>query len=142
MKYLLRLCLVASIVLLTGCYHARVTTGEDPSNQVIDRPFVSSWIYGLVPPEPVDAAEECDGGVAIVETQLSFVNQLVGFITFGIYTPMHITVTCATGGTASLSLPEQATVPAGATEAEAAEAVQSAARVSAETKQVVAVRFE
>lgn len=140
MEYLLRLCLVASIVLLTGCYHARVTTGEEPSNQVIDEPFASSWVYGLVPPDPVDAAEECDNGVAIVETQLSFVNQLVGFVTFGIYTPMHITVTCATGGTASLQ--EQVTVPAGATEAETAKAVQKAARTSAETRQAVAVQFE
>jgi len=33
--------------------------------------------------------------VAKVETQLSFVNQLVSFLTLGIYTPMQITVTCA-----------------------------------------------
>lgn len=142
MKYLLRLCLVASLVMLTGCYHARITTGEEPSNQVIDEPFASSWIYGLVPPDPVDAAAGCDNGVAVVETQLSFVNQLVGFITFGIYTPMHITVTCATGGMASLSLPEKVTVPAGATEVETAEVVQAAARTSAETRQAVAVQFE
>lgn len=31
----------------------------------------------------------------MVETQVSFLNQLVGALTFGIYTPMHITVTCA-----------------------------------------------
>jgi hypothetical protein len=32
---------------------------------------------------------------AKVETQLSFVNQLVSFLTLGIYTPMQIEVTCA-----------------------------------------------
>lgn len=31
----------------------------------------------------------------MVETQLSFPNQLVSFLTGGIYTPMTITVTCA-----------------------------------------------
>jgi hypothetical protein len=34
-------------------------------------------------------------GVAKVETQLSFVNQLVNLLTLGIYTPMEIRVVCA-----------------------------------------------
>ncbi|QXD16354.1 Bor family protein [Rhodocaloribacter litoris] len=84
-----------ALLLLTGCYHARVTTGLTPSTEVIDIPFASAWIYGLVPPSIVDVENECENGVARVETQLSFVNQLVGAITFGIYTPMHIRVTCA-----------------------------------------------
>ena len=33
-----------------------------------------------------------------METQLSFANQLVNFITLGIYTPMEIVVTCAAAG--------------------------------------------
>lgn len=84
---------------LSGCYHATVTTGLEPSARVIDQPFATGWIYGLVPPSTVDAASECDNGVAQVETELSFVNQLVSFITFGIFTPMHIKVTCAAGST-------------------------------------------
>ena len=36
--------------------------------------------------------------MARVETKLSFLNQLVGSLTFGIYTPMEIKVTCAAGG--------------------------------------------
>jgi hypothetical protein len=40
-------------------------------------------------------AERCQNGPAEVETQHSFVNQLVGFLTLGIYTPMEIKVTCA-----------------------------------------------
>jgi hypothetical protein len=39
--------------------------------------------------------------VAKVETRHSFLNQLVGILTLGIYTPMHIKVTCAAGGSAS-----------------------------------------
>jgi hypothetical protein len=86
-----------SLLLLTGCFHARVTTGLEPSVKVIDRPFASGWIYGLVPPSTVEAEAECENGVAGVETELSFVNQLVAFLTGGIYTPMHIKVTCAAG---------------------------------------------
>lgn len=60
--------------------------------------MASGWIYGLVPPSTVDAEEDCgDRGVAVVETQLSFLNQLVSGLTLGIYTPMSITVICGEG---------------------------------------------
>jgi hypothetical protein len=81
-----------------GCYHATIETGRPASNQVVEVPWAHSFIYGLVPPTTVDAAEECDNGVAQVETQLSFLNGLVSGITGGIYTPMHIIVTCASSG--------------------------------------------
>jgi hypothetical protein len=94
---------VALLLVLPGCYHATIETGLPPGTQVIDQPFASSWIYGLVPPKTVEAAAKCPHGVAKVETQMSFVNGLVGCITFGIYTPMTIHVTCASGGGAELS---------------------------------------
>lgn len=85
----------ALLILLAGCYHATVETGATPSTVVIDKEFASSWIYGLVPPDPVPTMERCPSGVAKVETQHTFVNQLVGLLTLGIYTPMQIKVTCA-----------------------------------------------
>jgi hypothetical protein len=91
------LALVALLATLTGCYTARIESGLTPSTTVIKKSFASCWIYGLVPPSTVKTAAECKDGVAIVQTRLSFLNQLVGAITFGIYTPMEITVTCATG---------------------------------------------
>jgi len=89
------LALSMMILFLSGCYHAQVTTGLEPSAQVYEETFASAWINGLVPPSLVRAQDECTNGVARVETRLSFVNMLVGFITFSIYTPMHIKVTCA-----------------------------------------------
>jgi hypothetical protein len=83
------------LLLVSGCYHATIETGAPVSNETIHQPFASSWIYGLVPPKTVSATSQCRTGVARVETQLSFVNQLVGFLTLGIYTPMEIKVTCA-----------------------------------------------
>jgi hypothetical protein len=91
----------ASLIALTACYHATVETGATPSPVVVDKEFASSWIYGLVPPSIVSTAEKCPHGVAKVETQHTFVNQLVGVITLGIYTPMQIKVTCAAAGSAS-----------------------------------------
>ena len=93
---MLRATTLTAALLSVGCYHATVTTGATPSaTETIDQPFASSWIYGLVPPKTVEAAEKCSSGVAKVETRQSFVNGLVGALTFGIYTPMHIRVTCA-----------------------------------------------
>lgn len=78
-----------------ACYHATIETGATPSADVLEKSFASGWIYGLVPPSTVSAAARCPHGPAKVETKLSFVNQLVGLLTLGIYTPMQIKVTCA-----------------------------------------------
>lgn len=87
--------LLAVLITQAGCYAAKVETGLPPSTKVIKQGFAACWIYGLVPPKTVAAAAQCPDGVAVVETQLSFVNGLVGILTLGIYTPMQIVVTCA-----------------------------------------------
>jgi hypothetical protein len=91
---------VFASVLLPACYHATIETGATPSTVTVEKTFASSWIGGLVPPSTIEVASKCTTGVAKVETQLSFVNMLVGFLTGGIYTPMDIRVTCAQGGKA------------------------------------------
>ena len=90
------------LLALSGCYRATVQTGLTPSG-IQHEIWAHSWISGLVPPAVVKAQSECENGVARVETELSFVNQLVGVATFGIYTPMTITVTCARADAASLN---------------------------------------
>lgn len=85
-----------------GCYHATVDTGRTPSPQTIEKRWASGWIFGLVPPATLQTAQQCTNGVSKVSTQLSFANQLVSFITAGIYTPMEIVVTCAAAGSSSL----------------------------------------
>lgn len=93
------LCLV---IASAGCYHATIVTGATPSTDTIEQGFASSWVYGLVPPKTVETASKCVNGVAKVETQQSFVNGLVAVITFGIYTPISIKVTCAAKSVATL----------------------------------------
>jgi hypothetical protein len=93
---------ITIMFLAFGCYHATIETGLTPSTEVIHETFAASWIYGLVPPSTVSTAAKCPNGVAKVETQHSFVNQLVGIITLGIYTPMEIKVTCAARSSALL----------------------------------------
>ena len=94
-------CLLAFTV---ACYHATIDTGLTPSTVTIEKPWANGWIYGLVPPSPVETAKKCPNGVAKIDTQLSFANQLVDFLTLGIYTPMDIKVTCAQGRSASLPI--------------------------------------
>lgn len=136
--------LVALVVAMSGCYHARITTGLTPSTTVIDKPFASGWIYGLVPPSPVNAAQECPNGVAIVETELSFVNQLVSAITFGIYAPMHIKVTCASSSRASLDTQDVQTVniQSNHSEADVIAAFDAAAKLAVDGQAPVLVHFE
>ena len=87
--------IILGLLASSACFHANISTGATPSTVVVEKSFASSWIYGLVPPSTVETAAKCPNGVAKVETQLSFVNQLVGVLTLGIYTPMSIKVTCA-----------------------------------------------
>ena len=134
-----------AVMALASCYHARIETGLTPSTRVIEKPFAASWIYGLVPPNVVKVARECPNGVAVVETKLSFVNQLVGWLTMGIYTPMHIKVTCASGrrmGYLEEMRDPQLSIPAGASDEEIVQVFEQAAKRAAETQQAVYVQFE
>ncbi len=117
---------------LTGCYHAVIETGRPAGTEVITQKWANSFIYGLVPPPMVNTASRCPNGVAKVETQHSFLNGLVAAITWGIYTPIQIDVTCATGGTASN------TIEAGA---DKAAAIQAAADLAVKTGNPVHVQF-
>ncbi len=92
----------ALLLALPACYHATIDTGLTPSTTVVEKAWASSFIGGLVPPSTVETQSKCRTGVSKVETQLSFLNMLVGFITLSIYTPMDIKVTCAQGGRSSI----------------------------------------
>ncbi len=92
---------LAGLLLAGGCFHATIETGLAPSPQVIDNQWAHGFLWGLVPPSTVETASKCPHGVARVETQHSFLNGLVYWITWGIYSPIEITVTCAASGTAS-----------------------------------------
>lgn len=85
----------AAIMLSTGCYHSIITTNLTPGTEVHHEAFKPAFIHGLVP-ATVDASSYCPNKRwARVETQASFLNVLVGAVTFGIFTPLDIKVTCA-----------------------------------------------
>ena len=87
--------LVLGVMLLTGCYHVTVISGTSPSPTVVDKPWQNSFVYGLVPPPELNVKDQCPNGVQKVETETSFVNGLVGALTWSLYTPIHAKITCS-----------------------------------------------
>jgi len=134
---------LAAALFLSGCYHATVVTEATPSNQTIENPWAHSFIAGLIPPSTVETAQQCPNGVARVETRLSFLNMVATALTFNLYSPMSIEVTCATGGSASADLEEtpEVTVAAEADDEALQAAFQEAIQQSSARQQPVHVRF-
>lgn len=130
--------LLVGTLLSQGCYHATIETGKAPGPETIDKPWASSFVYGLVPPSTVETAQKCPNGVAKVETQQTFLNGLVNLLTFGIYTPMAIKVTCAARSSADAG-PVIRSMESGAT---ATELVQRAAELSRALGSPVMIDFQ
>lgn len=123
-------------LLNAGCYHATIETGLSPSQDKISQPWAPSWIYGLVPPPTFELAGRCPNGVAKVETQMSFLNGLVAFLTLSIFTPMQIDVTCSSGTRAG---DDGATMLSAGSDPAAA--LARAAELSRTSRQPVYVKF-
>ena len=128
---------------LSGCYSAQVTTDKQPSGQVIEKPWATGFVAGLATPgAQIDAAQQCSNGVAMVETQVSFLNQLATFVTFNLYSPMSVTVTCAAGGSMSDLQAPDFTVPEEADDATVHDVFRAAAQQSAEAAVPVRVKVD
>jgi hypothetical protein len=89
--------LVVAALFSGACYHVTVITGAPTGPQTINKEWQNSFVMGLVPPPELLTKDPCAQGVARVETEQSFLNGLVRTLTYNIYTPMHVTVTCASG---------------------------------------------
>ncbi len=88
---------ISSALLLStvGCFHQVVHSGLTPSTTIVEKQYVATWLWGIVPAEPIDTRESCPSGVATVETQQTFMNGFVGVLTLGIYSPQSVRITCA-----------------------------------------------
>lgn len=86
---------VTAVLVCSACFHATIETGLPASSETISVPWAHGFVYGLVPPSTVSSASKCKNGVAKVETQHSFLNMLAMFVTFDLYSPIQIDITCA-----------------------------------------------
>jgi hypothetical protein len=124
-------------LLLTGCYHQVVRTGAPPGDVVVERPWTATYLFGLVPATAINTAAQCPNGVAIVETQQTFVNGLVGVLTLGVYTPQTVRITCA--GAGAMSEAQHIQVAAGAEMERRTAAVKEAVATAYRTGEKVVV---
>jgi len=131
--------LVLLTLAATGCYHQVVRTGATPGERVIERPWTATYVFGLVPASAINTAADCPAGVAVVETEQTFANGLVGFLTLGIYTPQSVTITCAAGGSARGSA-RSIELPADASTHERTEAIREALVLARSTGDRIVVR--
>jgi hypothetical protein len=95
---------LALLFTVTGCFHIHYITNEPVAPSPADESWHHNFIYGLVegsPPVPV--SQICPDGYAKVESETSFVNGLVRVLTFSIYTPETVTVSCKAGSPAPAS---------------------------------------
>src|SRR5690606_24645778 len=94
--------LLLSLLLTAGCYHQVVHTGATAGPRIIEHPWTATYLFGLIPAAEISTVAQCPNGVAVIETQQTFLNGLVGVVTLGIYTPQTVRITCAAGGDASV----------------------------------------
>lgn len=136
-----RMGIAAGALMLSACFHQVVQTGLPPGPTVVDKPFVATWLWGLVPAQDLDVRQQCAGGAATIETEQSFMNGLVAAITLGIFTPQHVRVTCSSR-TASLPRGSRELVaPASASAEEVSQLVERAVEESAASHAAVTIRF-
>lgn len=89
--------IIASIAtaILSGCATQRFEMNPGAGTNRLDD-AQTFFISGLGQTQTVDAAKICGGAAKVrsVETETTFLNGLLGSLTFGIYTPRQARVTC------------------------------------------------
>ena len=81
----------ALFLLITGCVQQTFTVQNKPAAVAPRHITHHFFVSGIGQKKTVDAAKICGGAENVVktETQQTFVNGLLGFITLGIYTPLE-----------------------------------------------------
>ena len=88
----------ALALLITGCAQQTFTVQNKPAAVAPKETITHFFVSGIRQKKTVDAAKICGGAENVVktETQQTFVNGLLGFITLGIYaTPLEARVYCS-----------------------------------------------
>ena len=87
----------ALALLITGCAQQTFTVQNKPAAVAPETIAHHFFVSGIGQKKTVDAAKICGGAENVVktETQQTFVNGLLGFITLGIYTQLEARVYCS-----------------------------------------------
>jgi hypothetical protein len=82
---------------VSGCYRVTVESGAAHAPTRVEQPWQMSFAAGLVPPPEINTQGECPQGIAQIQTQRSFLNQLAAGVTGSIISPMDVRIICAAG---------------------------------------------
>ncbi len=93
-----RLIGIVALLAGTGCFHIHYVTGEPQAPNASYEAWHHGGIFGLVEfVQPLDVSNICPQGTARVDSEESFLNGLVRAVTWSLYTPETVTVTCVPG---------------------------------------------
>jgi hypothetical protein len=102
MKGMQRWLLLLLLIGQAGCYRASFYTDPKLVRGLEHDEWTSFFVFGLVGTQVIDVRNFCEGKqIAEVKTGGNFATAFVSAITFGIYTPRKVYVTCAAGPGAS-----------------------------------------
>ena len=89
-----KMLLATAQLAITGCAQQTFTVQNKPAAVAPETITHHFFVSGIGQKKTVDAAKICGGAENVVktETQQTFVNGLLGFITLGIYTPLEACV--------------------------------------------------
>ena len=84
-----KMLLATAGLLITGCAQQTFTISKQTGSSTKETITHHFFVSGIGQKKTVDAAKICGGAENVVktETQQTFINGLLGFITLGIYTP-------------------------------------------------------
>ncbi len=82
---------------LTACYTTKMVYSEleDAPKGEVHRMRQHTFIGGYFSPGTTDLSRVCPQGIREVKTQVAGAGLLIRWVTFGIWIPVRITVTCA-----------------------------------------------
>ena len=100
-----------------ACFHQVVQTGLAVGPTPIDKPFASTFVFGLASASEIAVRSDCPGSADVTEMEQGLVNGLGAGLTLGIYSPQQVRATCASRSAAIPSGALEVTIPAAATEA-------------------------
>jgi len=89
-----------SLALLTlgasGCFRLHYVTDRKPAPAPSSEALHNAFVYGVAEGSPVEVNAICPSGISRADSTETFVNGFVRVITFSIYTPETVTITCST----------------------------------------------
>ncbi len=94
---LLKSVVALSLLGLSGCYKVTIRPTAAPVPDVAPQFSETQdfFVFGLIGEKHIDVGAVCRGEPVQMQTKHTFLNQLIGLLTIGIYTPATANIWCS-----------------------------------------------